>query len=182
MRRSAAAVGSAVFFVVAPGSGGRTRALAHQRVAGTWADVAVRDHPDDNRCSLSVVAVVVLVRAFARFVVEGGGTPAPVAPTERLVVGGDYRFVRNPMYLAVVTAVLGQAMIFGSLALLLYALAVWAIMAAFVRWYEEPLLLERYGDEYQRYRQAVRGLGARGCIRWQADIDQAAPCASTAGR
>ena len=58
---------------------------------------------------------MVLIRAFARFVVEGRGTPAPVAPTERLVVGGDYRFVRNPMYLAVVTAILGQAMIFGSL-------------------------------------------------------------------
>ena len=122
--------------------------------------------------ALLVVAVVVLVRAFARFVGEGGGTPAPVAPTERLVVGGDYRFVRNPMYLAVVTAVLGQAMIFGSLALLLYALTVWAIMAAFVRWYEEPLLLERYGDEYQRYRQAVRAWMPR-LHPWHADIDQA---------
>jgi protein-S-isoprenylcysteine O-methyltransferase Ste14 len=121
---------------------------------------------------LLALAVVVLVRAFARFVVEGGGTPAPVAPTERLVVGGDYRFVRNPMYLAVVTAVLGQAMIFGSLALLGYALAVWAIFAAFVRWYEEPLLLKRHGDDYQRYRQAVRAWVPR-LHPWQADIDHA---------
>ena len=121
---------------------------------------------------LLVAAVVVLVRAFARFVVEGGGTPAPVAPTERLVVGGDYRFVRNPMYFAVVTAVLGQAMIFGSLALLIYAFVVWAIMAAFVRWYEEPLLLERYGDDYQRYRQAVRAWVPR-LHPWPADIDHA---------
>jgi protein-S-isoprenylcysteine O-methyltransferase Ste14 len=117
---------------------------------------------------LLIAAVVVLVRAFARFVVEGGGTPAPVAPTERLVVGGDYRFVRNPMYFAVVTAVLGQAMIFVSLALLGYALTVWAIMAAFVRWYEEPLLLKRYGDDYQRYRQAVRAWVPR-LHPWRAD-------------
>jgi protein-S-isoprenylcysteine O-methyltransferase Ste14 len=72
----------------------------------------------------------------------------------------------------VVTAVLGQAMIFGSLALLGYALVVWAITAAFVRWYEEPRLLERYGDEYQRYREAVRAWVPR--LRpWQADIDHA---------
>jgi protein-S-isoprenylcysteine O-methyltransferase Ste14 len=105
---------------------------------------------------LLVLAIVVLVRAFARFVMEGRGTPAPVAPTERLVVGGDYRFVRNPMYLAVITAVLGQAMIFGSLGLLVYAVALWVITAAFVRWYEEPVLLRRYGDEYERYRLTVR--------------------------
>jgi len=105
---------------------------------------------------LLVLAIVVLVRAFARFVMEGRGTPAPVAPPERLVVGGDYRFVRNPMYLAVITAVLGQAMIFSSLGLLVYAAALWAITAAFVRWYEEPVLLRRYGDEYERYRLAVR--------------------------
>jgi protein-S-isoprenylcysteine O-methyltransferase Ste14 len=99
---------------------------------------------------------VVLIRAFVRFVTEGRGTPAPVAPTERLVIGGEYRYVRNPMYVAVIAAILGQAMIFGSLPLLVYAAIVWAIMAAFVHWYEEPVLLERYGDEYQRYRQHVR--------------------------
>jgi hypothetical protein len=119
MRRSTAAIGSAVFFVVAPCV---VAGLVPWLISG-WgfasADVAARDCPDDSRCLVLLVpAVVVLVRAFARFVIEGGGTPAPVAPTERLVVGGDYRFVRNPMYLAVVTAVLSQAMIFGSLALL----------------------------------------------------------------
>ena len=105
--------------------------------------------------ALLVVAIVVLVRAFARFVTEGRGTPAPVAPTERLVIGGEYRFVRNPMYVAVVGAVLAQAMIFGSLSLLAYAAVLWAVMAAFVHWYEEPVLLKSYGEEYQRYRQAV---------------------------
>jgi protein-S-isoprenylcysteine O-methyltransferase Ste14 len=106
--------------------------------------------------ALLVVAVVVLIRNFVRFVVEGRGTPSPVLQTERLVVGGDYRFVRNPMYLGVIGAILGQAMIFGSFSLLFYALAVWAIMATFVRWYEEPLLQNRYGDDYDRYRRGVR--------------------------
>jgi protein-S-isoprenylcysteine O-methyltransferase Ste14 len=172
MQRSMATVGSAVFFVAAPGV---VAGLVPWLISG-WQLSRPMSLAALARMTVGVVllvlAVVVLVRAFARFVVEGGGTPAPVAPTERLVVGGDYRFVRNPMYLAVVTAVLGQAMIFGSLALLGYALAVWAIMAAFVRWYEEPLLLERYGNDYQRYRKAVRAWVPR--LRpWQADIDQA---------
>jgi protein-S-isoprenylcysteine O-methyltransferase Ste14 len=172
MRRSAATVGSAVFFVVAPGV---VAGLVPWLISG-WQIPRPMSQLAIVRLAAGVVllvlAVVVLVRAFARFVVEGGGTPAPVAPTERLVVGGDYRFVRNPMYLAVVNAVLGQAMIFGSLALLGYALAVWAIMAAFVRWYEEPLLLQRYGDEYQRYREAVRAWVPR-LQPWRAEIDHA---------
>ena len=172
MRRSAAAVGSAVFFVVAPGV---VAGLVPWLISG-WQLPRPTSPLAILRLAAGVVllalAVVVLLRAFARFVVEGGGTPAPVAPTERLVVGGDYRFVRNPMYLAVVTAVLGQAMIFGSLALLIYAVLVWAIMAAFVRWYEEPLLLESYGNDYQRYRQAVRAWVPR-LQPWRADIDHA---------
>ncbi len=172
MRRSAAAIGSAVFFVLAPGvvAGLVPWLITRWQIPGPISPSAIIRMTAG--AVLLVAAVVVLVRAFARFVVEGGGTPAPVAPTQRLVVGGDYRFVRNPMYFAVVTAVLAQAMIFGSLALLLYALVVWAIMAAFVRWYEEPLLLERYGDDYQRYRQAVRAWVPR-LHPWPADIDHA---------
>jgi protein-S-isoprenylcysteine O-methyltransferase Ste14 len=59
---------------------------------------------------LTIAATTILVIAFAHFVVEGVGTPAPVAPTQHLVVGGMYRFVRNPMYLAVVGAIIGQAL------------------------------------------------------------------------
>ena len=121
--------------------------------------------------ALLAVAVTVLIRDFVRFVVEGRGTPSPVLQTERLVVGGDYRFVRNPMYLAVIAAILGQAMIFGSLGLLLYALAVWLIMATFVRWYEEPLLQSRYGEEYGRYRRGVRAWVPR-LHPWHADMDR----------
>ena len=97
----------------------------------------------------------VVLRAFVRFVLEGRGTPAPVAPTEELVVGGDYRFVRNPMYVGVVTAILGQALLFLDLRVLAYGVLAWAVMAAFVRWYEEPVLLQRYGAQYDAYRRSV---------------------------
>ena len=102
-------------------------------------------------------SVGVLLHAFARFVVEGIGTPAPVAPTERLVIGGLYRHVRNPMYLAVVGAIVGQALLLGQLTLLAYAGALWVVFFAFVRWYEEPHLSRRFGADYERYREAVPG-------------------------
>jgi protein-S-isoprenylcysteine O-methyltransferase Ste14 len=104
---------------------------------------------------LLAAAVAALLSAFARFAREGIGTPAPIAPTQRLVVGGLYRHVRNPMYVAVVTAVLGQGLLLGQPVLLFYALALWAVFAAFVRVYEEPVLLDTYGDDYQRFRAAV---------------------------
>jgi protein-S-isoprenylcysteine O-methyltransferase Ste14 len=104
---------------------------------------------------LLVAGVIVVIQAFVRFVVEGLGTPAPVAAPERLVVGGVYRYVRNPMYVAILAAIVGQALILGQLALLLYAAAIWLIAAAFVRWYEEPALTRRFGADYEAYRRAV---------------------------
>jgi protein-S-isoprenylcysteine O-methyltransferase Ste14 len=156
MQRSAAGVATAVFFIVGPGvvAGLVPWLISGWQVRGPMSPFAIVRIAIGGL--LLVLAIVVLVRAFARFVMEGRGTPAPIAPPERLVVGGEYRFVRNPMYVALIMAVLGQAMIFGSLGLLVYALGMWAITTAFVRWYEEPVLLKRYGDEYERYRQAVR--------------------------
>jgi protein-S-isoprenylcysteine O-methyltransferase Ste14 len=107
--------------------------------------------------ALLVAGAVVLVHAFVRFVVEGLGTPAPLAPTERLVVGGLYRYVRNPMYLAVEAAIVGQALLLGRPVLLAYAVAVGAAVVAFVRWYEEPTLQRQFGVEYEDYRRAVPG-------------------------
>ena len=102
-----------------------------------------------------VGGAAVLLHALARFVVEGVGTPAPVAPTERLVVGGLYRHVRNPMYIAVAATIVGQALILGRLGLLVYAAVFGAVVAAFVRGYEEPTLAQRYGEQYEDYRRAV---------------------------
>jgi protein-S-isoprenylcysteine O-methyltransferase Ste14 len=101
--------------------------------------------------------VAVLLHAFARFVVEGLGTPAPVAPTQRLVVGGLYRYVRNPMYLAVAATIVGQALLLGQWILLPYAAAFLAVVAAFVHWYEEPTLEGRFGEDYEQYRRHVPG-------------------------
>jgi protein-S-isoprenylcysteine O-methyltransferase Ste14 len=156
VQKARAAAGSLVFLVLVPGV-----------VAGVipwwltrW---QVRD-PLPNWLPLRVAGVillaagvVVLLHAFARFVVEGLGTPAPVAPTERLVVGGLYRYVRNPMYLAVAATIVGQALLLAQPVLLFYTLAFAGAVAAFVRWYEEPTLRRQFGEQYERYRRAVPG-------------------------
>jgi protein-S-isoprenylcysteine O-methyltransferase Ste14 len=104
---------------------------------------------------LLVAGLIALVRAFVRFVVEGFETPAPVAAPECLVVGGVYRYVRNPMYVAVLTTIVGQSLLLGRLGLLLYAGVTWVAVAAFVRFYEEPTLTRRFGADYEAYRRAV---------------------------
>jgi protein-S-isoprenylcysteine O-methyltransferase Ste14 len=99
----------------------------------------------------------VLVHAFTRFAVEGLGTPAPVAPTTNLVVGGLYRHVRNPMYLAVLLVVIGQAIVFGHVFLATYAAGLAVAFVSFVQLYEEPTLASRFGGQYDAYRRAVPG-------------------------
>lgn len=105
---------------------------------------------------LIAAGVVFLLYAFALFALHQG-TPAPVAPTRTLVVTGVYRFVRNPMYLAVLAIILGQALLCGSGALALYALAVLAAVFAFVKGCEEPTLTRAYGEQYLEYRRRVPG-------------------------
>lgn len=97
----------------------------------------------------------VVVECFLRFAIKGRGTPAPIAPTRQLVASGLYRHVRNPMYVGVVLAILGQALLFRSLALLQYAVFVWLAFFAFVLLYEEPALRRQFGAEYERYRANV---------------------------
>lgn len=105
--------------------------------------------------ALIAIGAAGLLHAFARFALEGRGTPAPIAPTETLVASGLYRWVRNPMYVAVVSLVLGQALLLGSAALLAYAALLWPLFHAFVLAYEEPTLARRYGASYDRYRASV---------------------------
>ena len=154
MHRVTAAVGSAVFFLVAPGTvvGLIPWLLTSWQVREPvpyWAPMRVLEG------ILLVAGLIVLIHAFVRFVVEGLGTPAPIAAPVRLVVGGLYRYVRNPMYVAILATLVGQALLLGQLTLLLYPAAFWLIAAAFVRWYEEPTLTRRFGADYEAYRRAV---------------------------
>jgi protein-S-isoprenylcysteine O-methyltransferase Ste14 len=149
--RARAAAGSLLFLLIAPGV---TAGLIPWLLTG-WDST----DPPLALALLGAVLIVagaaVLLHAFARFVIEGIGTPAPVAPPKHLVVGGLYRYVRNPMYVAVAATIIGQAALLGRPGLVLYALAFMAAVAAFVHFYEEPVLSERFGPEYEAYRARV---------------------------
>ena len=147
------ALGSALFLFVAPGV---VAGLVPWLLTG-WEPGATRPPLQVIGALLIVAGAVVLLDAFARFVVEGFGTPAPVAPPERLVVGGLYRYVRNPMYLAVGAIIVGQALLLARPILLFHAGAFAAVVFAFVRLYEEPTLAHQFGAEYEDYRRAVPG-------------------------
>jgi protein-S-isoprenylcysteine O-methyltransferase Ste14 len=155
MRTRQAIAGSALFFIAAPGVvAGLLPWLLTDRYRMPWSTL-----PGLVPVGwvLIVVATALLLHAFARFALEGLGTPAPVAPTERLVVGGIYRHVRNPMYVAVLAIILGQALLFSSAALVAYAAIAAIAMVSFVKFHEEPTLARRYGAEYEAYRHAVPG-------------------------
>ena len=149
-----AAAFTVVFFFVAPGS---TAGLVPWLITG-W------ERPDVGLGILDVLGAVLVVlgllaviACFVRFVTEGAGTPAPVAPTETLVVGGLYRHVRNPMYVAVASVIAGESLLLRSPGVALWLLVFLASTVAFVRGYEEPTLRRRFGASYERYREAVPG-------------------------
>src|SRR5262249_35950537 len=83
--------------------------------------------------------------------IQGLGTPAPVAPPQRLVVTGLYRYVRNPIYVAVVSLIFGQGLFFSSVGVLEYGLAVWLGFFAWVPIFEEPRRRGKFGKDYEDY-------------------------------
>jgi len=150
--RRAAALGSAAFFLAAPGviAGLLPWSLTHWHAPhGYWLPARIAG------TAVLLCGLATLLVAFGDFVVHGIGTPAPIAPTRHLVVTGPYRYVRNPMYLAVLAMIIGQVIALGRPALLAYAAAVGLAVGAFVLGYEEPTLRRQFGVQYDSYRRAV---------------------------
>ena len=150
MRKEAAIVGSTVFFFVAP----CTVAGLVPYWISRW-----QLHPplfggEGLRIAgvaLTLAGLFLLLDSFARFALEGLGTPAPVAPPKHLVVTGLYRYVRNPMYVGVVSAIVGQALLLGNEELFVYGAVMWLLFHAFVLIYEEPTLKNTFRSEYDRF-------------------------------
>jgi protein-S-isoprenylcysteine O-methyltransferase Ste14 len=92
------------------------------------------------------------VDSFGRFALQGLGTPAPIAPTQHLVVTGLYRYVRNPIYVAVAAVIFGQAVLFGDWRLFAYGAVFCLVCHLFVVGYEEPTLKKSFGAEYEAFR------------------------------
>jgi protein-S-isoprenylcysteine O-methyltransferase Ste14 len=148
-------VGTIVFFFLAPCTVGfwvpwwMTRWQMGPPLLGWWVLRPVG-------AVLALVGLMGLAESFSRFARQGLGTPAPVMPPKRLVVTGLYRYGRNPMYVAVLAIILGQALLLGRRRLLVYAAVVWVVVHLFVRLYEEPVLRARFGADYAAYCATVR--------------------------
>jgi protein-S-isoprenylcysteine O-methyltransferase Ste14 len=153
VRRLRAAAGTFLFLAVAPGVVG---GLMPWLLTG-WRSVGPPMWLRIIGWVLLGSGAAVLLEAFARFVIEGIGTPAPVSPTQKLVVGGLYRYVRNPMYLAVAAVILGQAAVLARTVLVVYAAVFGVIVWSFVHWYEEPTLRRQFGADYDDYLRTVPG-------------------------
>ncbi len=102
-----------------------------------------------------VAGGVLYTRSTWDLVQTGRGTPAPIDPPARLVARGFYRFTRNPMYVAVLAVLLGEAIVFRSTVLLGYTIAVGVAFHLFVVYYEEPTLRRLFGAAYQHYCESV---------------------------
>ncbi len=145
-----AIVGTIIFTIVVPGS---VVVLVPYLLSGWNINPPLLGTP-----ILSVLGVAMILVALPffigfekRFVVEGRGTPAPIAPTERLVTGGSYQRVRNPGYISVVAMVFGEGLLLGNTGILLYAIALAIVFHISVLVYEEPTLRASYGAEFEKY-------------------------------
>ena len=154
MKRQSAIIGSFLFLLIAPGT-----------VAGyvPWLISRWRMQPPLLQFSPFRVLGVLLIAAgipmvldsFARFALQGLGTPAPILATRHLVVSGLYRYVRNPMYVGVLWVIFGQGLLLGDRQVLGYGLIVWLAFYLFVLGYEEPKLQRTFGSEYEAFCAAV---------------------------
>jgi protein-S-isoprenylcysteine O-methyltransferase Ste14 len=150
VQRPTAILGSAIFLVIAPGT---LAVYVPWRITHWHIAVPLLGFAGFRIIGvlLIIAGLPVLLNSFARFALQGLGTPAPVAPPRRLVVTGFYRHVRNPMYVAVLLLIVGQGLLFGSDMLLKYAVVVWLGFFVFVLLYEEPTLRNKFGAEYEEY-------------------------------
>jgi protein-S-isoprenylcysteine O-methyltransferase Ste14 len=154
MSKATAVLGSALFFVVAPLflAGVIPWSVTHWEFRPAFFGV-------DLTRILGGILIVVgapgIVDSFARFALEGLGTPAPIAPPQKLVVTGLYRYARNPIYSALVVVIFGQALLFGDARLLWYGALLWLFFHVWVVAIEEPDLKQTFGTEYERFRTNV---------------------------
>ena len=154
MQRVSAVLGSALFFLVAPCvlAGLIPWSMTRWEFSPAFFGIELTRAIG---LMLIIAGVPGVVDSFARFALQGLGTPAPIAPTQKLVVTGLYRYVRNPIYVGVAAVIFGQALLFGDWRLLWYAALLWFFFHVFVLVYEEPTLKQTFGAQYEDFRANV---------------------------
>jgi protein-S-isoprenylcysteine O-methyltransferase Ste14 len=154
MTKQSAIWGSVLFFIIAPGT---VAGIVPWLISRWQVEPPFMGLGPLRLAGIALIALgaLPLVDSFRRFAVEGRGTPAPILPTQTLVLTGFYRHVRNPMYVGVVALIAGQGLILANAWLLAYAAAVWLGFHLFVTYYEEPTLRRQFGAAFDGYRKNV---------------------------
>ena len=101
-----------------------------------------------------ILGVAIYIFCSGSFIFVGKGTPIPFTPTKDLIVTGLFRFVRNPLYIAGVLVLAGEAILFQSLGILIYCLVMFGVFNVHVMM-EETLLAEKFGTKYEQYCKSV---------------------------
>ena len=104
---------------------------------------------------LWIIGTMIILWSFWNFLAQGRGTPAPIDPPRELVAVGFYRYTRNPMYVGVLSVIIGHFLWFGFWYLLIYAAFIFLAFNTFVAYYEEPTLRRKFGVAYDEYCQRV---------------------------
>ena len=146
-------VRTAIFTIIVPCS-----------VAG-WIPLVLRRYPDASidlgtpgiaiGSILITIGVIGYVLTAGAFAIIGKGSPSPSHPTSNLIVSGIHRYSRNPMYVSVLSVIIGQAILWGSSNIAIYAVLVWIGFQTFIIFYEEPTLRKKFGEQYETYYNEV---------------------------
>lgn len=150
MRRVTAIFGSGLFFIMVPCT---VAGLVPWLMTGWRLQPALLNWEPGRAIGafFLLAGCLALLDCFARFAIHGLGTPAPVAPPRNLVLTGLYRHVRNPMYVAVIVVIAGQALLLGDWRLIVYSAFFWLATHLFVVLHEEPALTRNFGEPYKVY-------------------------------
>ncbi len=116
------------------------------------------DNPQPLGWIVVAIGAAIALPCVWEFAWRGLGTPAPFDPPRRLVISGPYRWVRNPMYIGMGVALIGEAIVFPNLTLMIVTmvLLLFVIVSLFVIGYEEPTLRRMFGTDYEIYSRSVR--------------------------
>jgi protein-S-isoprenylcysteine O-methyltransferase Ste14 len=145
-----------VFTILAPG--GVTLGIPALLMASPLNIGALRFNPEPFRWLAGIfimVGVLIYLWCTTDFVLRGRGSPNPDAAPTQLVVSGLYRFMRNPMYVGILAIIIGGGLWVGSTLLFIYAAVAFTIVHIRVIRYEEPVLLQQFGESYQKYLKRV---------------------------
>lgn len=123
----------------------------------TWRHPAIESWAINQYAGLGLVmaGMVGLGWCIYYFAKAGNGTLFPLDPAQKLLIGGLYRYVRNPMYLSVLGVILGEILFYNSTFLVVYGGLVFFAFHLFITLYEEPYLRKTFGKEYDDYCEKV---------------------------